>query len=226
VSTPSLPVPLALRGVCVIDPSRVTLTFVVVLLSLAPPSIAATLNDLTLLLALIGTYFLPGTRSRCSYSAWLFLHMLLCSLRSCCYTLPPTASVHRDALSLGPKHPPRLTRTFSATQLRPSSSAEREVAPTKAVMETDIMGCWRLVANDTYQFIWTILGWRADDRKMVTLDLTCHGVAFPFSPIRRWSNGEMGLIVIYRHVLPRSHSRTWLQRTDIRLEYVICCVRS
>jgi len=60
VSTPPLPVPLAVRRVCRFDLSRVTLTFVVVLLSLAPPSTAATLNDLTLLLALIGTYFLPA----------------------------------------------------------------------------------------------------------------------------------------------------------------------
>jgi len=60
VSTP-LPVPQAVRRVCKFDISKVTLIVVVVLLSLAPPPNAATLNDLTLLLSLAGTYFLPGT---------------------------------------------------------------------------------------------------------------------------------------------------------------------
>ncbi|KAG0704252.1 hypothetical protein DFH29DRAFT_912547 [Suillus ampliporus] len=60
VSIPPLPIPLAARRVCKLDLSKVTLIFVVVLLSLAPPSMATILNDLTLLLALIGTYFLPA----------------------------------------------------------------------------------------------------------------------------------------------------------------------
>ncbi|KAG1745876.1 uncharacterized protein EDB91DRAFT_1119205 [Suillus paluster] len=60
VSIPPLPVPLAVRRVCKLDVSKVTLIFVVVLLSLAPPSMATILNDLTLFLALTGTYFLPA----------------------------------------------------------------------------------------------------------------------------------------------------------------------
>ncbi|OAX42145.1 hypothetical protein K503DRAFT_863313 [Rhizopogon vinicolor AM-OR11-026] len=60
VSTPPLPVPTAVRRVFKFDLSKVTLITVVVLLSLAPPSTAATLNDITLLLALTGTYFLPA----------------------------------------------------------------------------------------------------------------------------------------------------------------------
>lgn len=60
VSIPSLPVPLAIRRVCKWDLSKATFIFVVVLLSLAPPSMATFLNDLTLFLALGGTYFLPA----------------------------------------------------------------------------------------------------------------------------------------------------------------------
>lgn len=60
VSVPPLPVPLAIRRVFKMDLSKVTLVFVVVLLSLAPPSMAAFLNDLTILSALCGSYFLPA----------------------------------------------------------------------------------------------------------------------------------------------------------------------
>ncbi|KAG1774885.1 hypothetical protein EV702DRAFT_1121666 [Suillus placidus] len=60
VSIPPLQVPLAIRRVCKLDLSKATLIFVVVLLSLAPPSMATFLNDLTLLLALCGSYFLPA----------------------------------------------------------------------------------------------------------------------------------------------------------------------
>lgn len=60
VSTPPLPVPLAVRRVCKLDLGKTALILVVVLLSLAPTSMAASLNDLTLLLALGGTYFLPA----------------------------------------------------------------------------------------------------------------------------------------------------------------------
>ncbi|KAG2037770.1 hypothetical protein BDR03DRAFT_896278 [Suillus americanus] len=60
VSIPPLPVPLAVRRVCKLDLSKATLIFLVVLLSLAPPSMAAFLNDLTMLLALCGSYFLPA----------------------------------------------------------------------------------------------------------------------------------------------------------------------
>jgi phosphatidylglycerophosphate synthase len=60
VSTPPLPVPLAVRRVCKLDLSKTAFILVVVLLSLAPPSIATFLNDLTLSLALGGTYLLPA----------------------------------------------------------------------------------------------------------------------------------------------------------------------
>lgn len=60
VSIPPLPVPPAVRRACKLDLSKATLIFVVVLLSLSPPSMATFLNDLTLLLALAGTYFLPA----------------------------------------------------------------------------------------------------------------------------------------------------------------------
>jgi hypothetical protein len=61
VSTSPLPIPLSVRRVCKLDLSKATLIFVVVLLSLGPPSMATFLDDLTILLALCGSYFLPGT---------------------------------------------------------------------------------------------------------------------------------------------------------------------
>ncbi|KAG2155916.1 uncharacterized protein EDB93DRAFT_1262730 [Suillus bovinus] len=60
VSIPPLPIPLAVRRICKLDLSKATLIFLVVLLSLAPPSMATFLNDLTLFLALGGNYFLPA----------------------------------------------------------------------------------------------------------------------------------------------------------------------
>ncbi|KAG1822902.1 uncharacterized protein BJ212DRAFT_1331272 [Suillus subaureus] len=60
VSIHPLPVPLAVRRVCKLDLSKATLIFVVVLLSSGPPSMATFLNDLTILLALCGSYFLPA----------------------------------------------------------------------------------------------------------------------------------------------------------------------
>jgi hypothetical protein len=75
VSTPPLPVPLAVRRVCKLDLGKTALILVVVLLSLAPPSMATSLNDLTLLLALGGTYFLPGTCARrvLSWRGYLYI---------------------------------------------------------------------------------------------------------------------------------------------------------
>ncbi|KAG2127885.1 hypothetical protein BD769DRAFT_1628282 [Suillus cothurnatus] len=60
VSTSPLPIPLSVRRVCKLDLSKATLIFVVVLLSLGPPSMATFLDDLTILLALCGSYFLPA----------------------------------------------------------------------------------------------------------------------------------------------------------------------
>lgn len=112
VSIPPLPVPLAVRRVCKFDLSKVTLIFVVILLSLAPPPLAATLNDLTLLLALAGTYFLPGMCiQEFPSSVAILTHAR--SLCSHSYTLLPTASVHRDTFSLGPEHSSQFTHTFS-----------------------------------------------------------------------------------------------------------------
>ena len=149
VSTPRLPVPLAIRRVCKLNLSKVTLIFVVILLSLAPPTTATILNDVTLLLALIGTYFLPGTCTR-RLLLWLSLHLFFCSMCSHRYTLLPPASIYSDAFSLGPEYPPRYARPFSTTRFRPSSPAQREATPAKAAVETNIMGCRRLVAVDTY----------------------------------------------------------------------------
>lgn len=62
VSIPPPPIPLAIRRFCKLDLGKAIIISVVVLLSLAPPSMAAFLNDLTIFLALCGSYFLPGTR--------------------------------------------------------------------------------------------------------------------------------------------------------------------
>ncbi|KAG2057878.1 hypothetical protein BDR06DRAFT_908126 [Suillus hirtellus] len=58
VSIPPLPIPLAIRRFCKVDLGKAIIISVVVLLSLAPPSMAAFLNDLTIFLALCGSYFL------------------------------------------------------------------------------------------------------------------------------------------------------------------------
>jgi len=187
VSTPRLPVPLAIRRVCKLNLSKVTLIFVVILLSLTPPSTATILNDVTLLLALIGTYFLPGTCTRRSYFVWLSLHLFFCSMCSHRYTLLPTASIYSDAFSLGPEYPPRYAHLFSTTQFRPSSPAQREATPAKAAVETNIMGCRRLVAADTYQPVWIGLGWRTVGRKMVALDPACG----PTEWFSLWFDNEM-----------------------------------
>lgn len=166
VSIPPLPIPLAIRRFCKLDLGKAIIISVVVLLSLAPPSMAAFLNDLTIFWALCGSYFLPGTRVQRALSARLFLHLFLYSMGAHYDPLFQAAYIHCDP-SFGPEHTTNYASTISATQCRRPSAAQREAAAAKSARKTSVMGCWRLVVIDAHQCIWDGLGGWPTNWKMV-----------------------------------------------------------
>ncbi|KAF9221597.1 hypothetical protein BS17DRAFT_256051 [Gyrodon lividus] len=110
LSTPSLPLPRAIRRFTPINPSLFIITFVVVTLSLVPPSVARIFNDATLFLAVSGTFLLPGPAALAHITIHYFRRPLSIVVPQRPSSVPTTPRSTHTQLTPPPSPDPLLQR--------------------------------------------------------------------------------------------------------------------